>query len=91
MMLPTESFSKEEVEDCEKFMRQNTVDGSNMSLMLQKFKITRQQRRQLIEEKSKSDISITPSFVLNKYPLFLNLKDAVNICFKEFEFIYHFY
>ena len=72
-MLPSASFSNEEIEEAEKFMRHNPVSSTNTAVMLQKFRMTREQRRKFIEDKTS-----TATSVLQKYPLLVNLKEAVN-------------
>ena len=77
-MLPMEIFCKEDVESAEKFMRENVVDSNITAFMFAKFTVTRQDRRELIDDSSEqSALIITPSFVLKKYPIFVNLKEAV--------------
>lgn len=78
-MLPSEMFSQKEVDEAEKFMRHNVLGKENRQTMLHNLYITRESRRKLINEGSKKgNTSITPVFVLNKYPLFLRLNDAVS-------------
>lgn len=77
LLKPTETFSEAEIEDAEKFMRQNVVDKSNVQLMLYKLQVTRESRRKLVMSKEK-DPKFNSTFLLNKYPLLYRLNQAVS-------------
>ena len=80
-MLPTVTYSEEEIKEAEKYMRHNPVDVSNTAVMLLKFQITREQRRKFVESKNS-----TTTLVLQKYPLLLNLKEAVSFIIQDLHF-----
>ncbi len=77
-MKPSATYTESEVEEAEKFMRQNVVNGSNRQVMLYNLQVTRESRRNFVLTWSKQkDSKINSTFILNKYPLLYRANEAV--------------
>ena len=61
-----------EVKNAEIFMRQNVVSLTNSEEMLENFEVTRKTRMALLNDKSKS-----ASYILKRFPLLMEMKEAV--------------
>ena len=61
-----------EVKNAEIFMRQNVVSLTNSEEMLDNFEVTWKTRMALLNDKSKS-----ASYILKRFPLLMEMKEAV--------------
>jgi hypothetical protein len=69
----TATTSSGDIEEAERFMRNNVYNDRNKEILLQKFDLTRKSRRAFVTSKEKGHCATT---ILQKYPLLAEI-DAV--------------